>query len=191
MRSVPRHLFITGRDAAFAYQNEALSIGRGQTISQPTIVAVMTEALELTGAERVLEVGTGSAYQTAILSLLAKEVFTIERVPELGERAKELIQALGCENVTARIGDGYGGWPDGAPFDRVIVTAAPPEIPKALLDQLADGGILVTPVGDPEAEAQWLLQIRKRGAELETKNLGAVRFVPMLAGTAPDESRWN
>jgi protein-L-isoaspartate(D-aspartate) O-methyltransferase len=191
MRAVPRHLFITGPNAAFAYENEALPIGRGQTISQPTIVAVMTEALELTGAERVLEVGTGSAYQTAILSLLAKEVFSIERVPELGERARELLQTIGCGNVTARIGDGYAGWPEHAPFDRIIVTAAPPEIPKALFDQLADGGILVTPVGDTSAEAQWLLQIRKRGAELESHNLGAVRFVPMLEGVAPEESRWN
>jgi protein-L-isoaspartate(D-aspartate) O-methyltransferase len=142
----------------------------------------MTEALSLRGRERVLEIGTGSGYQAAILSLLAAEVYTIEIVPELGERAERTLRELGYANVHVRVGDGYAGWPEKAPFDRVILTAAPPEIPKALLDQLAEGGVLIAPVGE-QGSYQELTRIeKKKGGALVRERLGPVRFVPMVPG---------
>lgn len=184
MRRVPRHLFVPGAPLDQAYGDWPLGIGSGQTISQPGVVAEMTEALELGGAERILEIGTGSGYQAAILSLLAREVYTIEIVRELGERASARLRELGYTNVHVRIGDGYAGWPEKAPFDRVILTAAPPEVPGALLDQLAEGGILIAPVGEEHA-VQWLVRIRKKDGKLSRERLSLVRFVPMVPGPRP------
>jgi protein-L-isoaspartate(D-aspartate) O-methyltransferase len=179
MGRVPRHLFVPGVPVRRAYVDEPAPIGYGQTISQPTIVAVMTEALELRGSERVLEIGTGSGYQAAVLSLLAAEVYTIEIVDELADEARVRLVRLGYTNVHVRAGDGYKGWPDEAPFDRILVTAAPDELPRALLDQLAEGGVLVAPVG-PNGWTQRLLRCRKKGGRISTEDLGAVRFVPMV-----------
>jgi protein-L-isoaspartate(D-aspartate) O-methyltransferase len=142
---------------------------------------MMTAALELTGTERVLEIGTGSGYQAAVLAHLAKEVYTIEIVEPLGVSARERLARMGYANVKVRIGDGYQGWPEAAPFDRVIVTAAPETVPKALVAQLADGGVLVAPVG-PEGETQQLLRLRKRAGTTTEEHLAPVRFVPMVPG---------
>ena len=147
MREVKRHLFVPGESAEDAYEDYPLPIGEGQTISQPYIVALMTELLELQPDDKVLEIGTGSGYQAAILSRLAREVRSIEIVPSLAETAGKRLDLLGYDNVHLRVGDGYKGWPDEAPFDAIIVTAAPPEIPQALVDQLAEGGRMVVPVG--------------------------------------------
>jgi protein-L-isoaspartate(D-aspartate) O-methyltransferase len=179
MGRVPRHLFAPALPLVVAYANNAQPIGFEQTISQPTIVAMMTEALELEGSERVLEIGTGSGYQTAVLSLLAREVYTVEIVRPLGEQARERLSLLGYANVHVRIGDGYAGWPERAPFDRIILTAAPPELPRALLDQLASDGLLVAPVGAARRD-QWLVRVEKRGGELSSEHLGPVHFVPMV-----------
>jgi protein-L-isoaspartate(D-aspartate) O-methyltransferase len=180
MRLVPREAFVPGVPLEIAYGNFPVEIGNAQTISQPTIVGRMTEALELAGHERVLEIGTGSGYQAAVLSLLARDVFSIERIEPLATRAAALLADLGYASVHVRIGDGYRGWPEEAPFDRIIVTAAPPRIPRALVDQLAEGGILVLPAGERES-AQSLLRIRKRNGELVVEDLGGVRFVEMIA----------
>jgi protein-L-isoaspartate(D-aspartate) O-methyltransferase len=180
MRRVPRHLFAPNLPLARAYDDSPQPIGHDQTISQPSVVAIMTEALELRGGERVLEIGTGSGYQAAVLSVLANEVRSIEIVPELGEAARKRLTDLGYANVYVRIGDGYRGWPEHAPFDRILLTAAPDEIPKALLDQLAEGGVLVAPVGVQAAFAQRLIRVRKSGGRLSTEDLGAVKFVPMV-----------
>ena len=179
MRTVPRHLFMPGHGVASAYRDMPLPIGHGQTISQPTVVALMTQALDLHGTEKVLEIGTGSGYQAAILSLLVGSLFTIEIVAPLGHAAKERLANLGYANVTVRVGDGYLGWPEQAPFDRIILTAAPPEMPAALVQQLADGGTIVAPVGEGEQD---LVRWTKRGDTLDKKVLGAVRFVPMVPG---------
>lgn len=179
LRRTPRHLFIPEVPLDVAYANRALEIGANQTISQPAVVAIMSEALELEGTERVLEVGTGSGYQTAVLAQLAREVFTIERIPELAEAARATLAALGHANVHTRIGDGYLGWPEQAPFDRIVLTASPPEIPTALFEQLVDGGILVGPEG---TRAQWLVAIRNTHGVLERRVLGAVSFVAMVPG---------
>jgi protein-L-isoaspartate(D-aspartate) O-methyltransferase len=183
MRRVPRHLFMPDEALERAYEDHANPIGHGQTISQPTVVAMMTEGLKLTGRERVLEIGTGSGYQAAILSLLAREVDSIEIIAALGRAAAERLHRLGYANVQVKIGDGYRGWPEKAPFDRVILTAAPTEVPQALFDQLADGGILVAPLGDEHE--QYLYRWTKRDHRLERDNLGAVRFVPMVHGEEP------
>ena len=179
MHSVRRHEFMPNATLPRAYADAPWPIGYGQTISQPTVVAVMTEALELRPAHRVLEIGTGSGYQAAILSLLAAEVYSIELLEPLGEEARERLLRLGYANVHVRIGDGYAGWPEHAPFDRIIVTAAPPEVPKALLDQLAMRGVLVAPVG-PTPETQRLLRYRKLPGRTSVEDLGAVAFVPMV-----------
>ena len=180
MRLVPREAFVPGASLEIAYGNFPVDIGSEQTISQPSIVAQMTEALQLAGHERVLEIGTGSGYQAAVLSLLSREVFSIERIETLARQASARLAELGCANVHVRIGDGYRGWPDEAPFDRIIVTAAPPRIPRALVDQLMDGGILVLPVG--EQGSQSLVRITKRNGELLVEDLGGVRFVEMIPG---------
>jgi protein-L-isoaspartate(D-aspartate) O-methyltransferase len=181
LRAVPRHQFVPGASLEVAYADAPAPIGYGQTISQPTVVGMMTAALELRGTERVLEIGTGSGYQAAVLARLATEVYTIEIVEPLGTSARERLARLGYTNVKVRVGDGYAGWPEAAPFDRVIVTAAPETVPKALVDQLADGGILVAPVG-PEGETQQLLRLRKRGGKTTQEHLAPVRFVPMVPG---------
>jgi len=179
MSAVPRHLFVPEVSTVQAYQDTPQLIGHGQTISQPTIVALMSQALSLTTEHRVLEIGTGSGYQAAVLSVLAKHVYSIEIIPELGNSARERLKRLHYLNVTVRVGDGYKGWPEHAPFDRIVLTAAPPEIPRALIDQLVDGGILVAPVGERE---QVLVRWIKRGGAMEKEELGLVRFVPMVRG---------
>lgn len=183
MAQLSRAVFVPDDLREDAEADRPLPIGHGQTISQPFIVAYMTERLELGGEERVLEVGTGSGYQTAILSLLAAEVFSIEVVPELAERARALLLGrLGLPNVRLRTGDGALGWPEEAPFDRVIVTAAAPQVPPALVAQLAPGGRMILPVG-PEAEAQVLRLVERArdGVTVQTDVLG-VRFVPLTHG---------
>jgi protein-L-isoaspartate(D-aspartate) O-methyltransferase len=176
---VPRHAFVPEAPLDEAYEDHPLPIGHDQTISQPSLVALMTQSLELEGDERVLEIGTGSGYQAAVLSLLAKQVYSIEIVPELGEQARKRLAELGYSNVSVRIGDGYRGWPELAPFDRILLTAAPPEIPATLVSQLADGGVMVAPVGATDG-SQTLYRYRKRAGKLEAEELGAVRFVPMV-----------
>ena len=176
MRSVPQHLFVPEHSVKEAYGDHPLGIGHGVTISQPTVVGMMSEALALDGRERVLEVGTGSGYQAAVLSRLAYAVDTIELVPELVERAHRMLWAL--PNVRVHLGDGWNGIP-GQSFDRIVVTAAPDVLPRALVDQLAEGGLLVLPVG-PQSRDQRLERHIKRDGELVAEDLGAVRFVPMI-----------
>ena len=179
MRRVPRHLFIPSGGRASAYEDRPVAIGHGQTISQPYIVAFMTELLELQGGERVLEIGTGSGYQTAILCELCAEVYSIERIPQLAERARATLEDLGCRNVQIRLGDGGDGWPERAPFDRILVTAAAPALPPALRDQLGDNGLLVLPVGDLKG-AQELVVARKVGSTVTVRESIGCRFVPLL-----------
>jgi len=176
LRKVPRHLFVPEASAAEAYADFPLPIGHGQTISQPYIVAFMTEALGLRGGEKVLEIGTGSGYQAAVLGEIAGRVYTIEIVPELAAQARERLARLGHRNVETRAGDGYLGWPEAAPFDAIIVTAAAPRIPEPLKQQLADGGRLVLPVGD---EYQELIVVTRRGSSYDERRVLPVRFVPM------------
>ncbi|WP_105664575.1 protein-L-isoaspartate(D-aspartate) O-methyltransferase [Cronobacter dublinensis] len=176
---VPREKFV---DEAFehkAWENVALPIGSGQTISQPYMVARMTELLTLTPASRVLEIGTGSGYQTAILAHLVHHVCSVERIKSLQWHARRRLKQLDLHNVSTRHGDGWQGWQARAPFDAIIVTAAPPEIPTALLSQLDEGGILVLPVGD---EQQVLKRVRRRGSEFIIDTVEAVRFVPLVKG---------
>lgn len=182
LRSVPRHLFVDEALSSRAYEDTALPIGHGQTISQPYIVARMTEALLAGGKlRRVLEVGTGCGYQTAVLAPLVGELFSIERVGALLRRARRLLNELEIYNVRLRHGDGWAGWPAKAPFDGIIVTAAPAQTPAALLEQLAEGGRLVIPAGP--ARRQALLEITRTGDTFEQRDLGAVSFVPLVPGT--------
>jgi protein-L-isoaspartate(D-aspartate) O-methyltransferase len=178
MENVPRHFFVPEQLRERAYEDRPQSIGWGQTISQPYIVALMTELLELDGSERVLEIGTGSGYQAAVLSRLAREVYTIEILRELGENAKDILVELGYDNIHYRIGDGYQGWPEAAPFDAIIVTAAPPSLPQALVDQLKMGGRMVIPVG---VYIQDLEVHTKTEDGLEKRKVIPVRFVPMVS----------
>jgi protein-L-isoaspartate(D-aspartate) O-methyltransferase len=179
MGEVPRHLFVPPADQASAYADTPLPIGHGQTISQPYIVGFMTEALQLEPSHKVLEIGTGSGYQAAILGKLAGEVYTIELVPELAERARAALAAQGFDNVHVRAGDGYQGWPEHAPFDRIMVTAAPEDVPQALVDQLAPGGRMVVPVG-PQFGDQELRILTKTPDGIVTERSLPVRFVPMI-----------
>lgn len=179
MREVPRHPFVPKASLDGAYRDAPHTIGLGQTISQPTIVAMMTQALALRGDERVLEIGTGSGYQAAILARLAKQVYSIELHAPLASDAEERLAKLGFDNVQVRAGDGYAGWPEHAPFDRIILTAAPDELPTALVEQLAEGGVLVAPVG-PEGQVQRLFRYRKVRGKLVREDLGGVLFVPMV-----------
>ena len=176
MRKVERHRFVPENSREYAYSDYPLPIGEDQTISQPFIVALMTELLQLDSTKRVLEIGTGSGYQAAILSEIAAEVFTIEIVESLGLRAELLLDSLGYDNVTVQIGDGYRGWEEAAPFDAILLTAAPTEIPQPLLDQLGEGGRLVAPVGDKD---QILTLVRRINGDLQYTNVSPVRFVPM------------
>ena len=177
MSSVPRHEFVPESQRNFAYRDEPLPIGFGQTISQPSLVAFMTDKLDLKPADRVLEIGTGSGYQAAILSQLVGHVYTIEIIEPLALRAMTDLKRLGYDNVTVRIGDGYKGWPEFAPFDAVIVTCAPDHIPEPLIEQLRDGGRMIIPVGEPGNQSLHLLQ--KHGNVVEQHSILAVRFVPM------------
>ncbi|MCZ4282624.1 protein-L-isoaspartate(D-aspartate) O-methyltransferase [Kiloniella laminariae] len=178
---VPREVFVPGPFQDQAYENMALPIGRGQTLSQPRVVAMMTQALTLSKRMKVLEVGTGSGYQASILSRLCRRVYTIERHKELLDEAEERFATLRLHNVTTKFGDGYKGWKEQAPFERIIVTAAPPEIPPALLEQLAIGGILVLPLG-AQGNHQELLRITRTETGYEQETLGGVRFVPLVHG---------
>jgi len=176
LRRVPRHLFVPPSVAAQAYEDYPLPIGHGQTISQPYIVGFMTEALSLRGGETVLEIGTGCGYQAAVLAEVAARVFTIEIVAPLAAEAAERLRRLGHANVRVRAGDGYLGWPEEAPFDAIVVTAAAPRVPEPLLQQLRDGGRLILPVGE---ETQDLVLVTRHGARFEERRVLAVRFVPM------------
>jgi protein-L-isoaspartate(D-aspartate) O-methyltransferase len=184
MEEVPRENFVAAGFIENAYADQALPIDCGQTISQPFVVAYMTEQLEVGPQHRVLEIGTGSGYQAAVLSRLAREVVTIERYRTLTDAASERLKALGCANVTVRTGDGLAGAPDLAPFDRIMVTAAAEDVPQALVAQLAEGGKMVLPIG-PRHDAQYLVKLTKGpGDGLTREELIAVRFVPLLAGQA-------
>lgn len=179
IRHVPRHLFIPKPYQSFAYQNRPLPIGHEQTISQPFIVAYMTQLLDLKAGDKVLEIGTGSGYQAAVLSELTPYVYTIEIIPELGKKAKETFGALGYKTIKTKIGDGYAGWPAHAPFDAIILTAAPPQIPQPLINQLKQGGILVAPVG-ATGQTQVITKLTKQGnGDIKKEQMLPVRFVPM------------
>jgi protein-L-isoaspartate(D-aspartate) O-methyltransferase len=178
MREVPRHLFVPESLRERAYDDMAMPIGEGQTISQPYMVAKMTELLDLKGTERVLEIGTGSGYQTAVLAALAGEVFTIERIESLTELAKASLKAAGVEGVNLLVGDGTLGWPDEAPFDRVLITAGTPDIPEPIVDQLSEGGIIVVPVG-PLSSQQLLRALKQQGSLKREPGIFCV-FVPLI-----------
>ena len=177
MKRVPRHEFVPEDMRDRAYEDRPLPIGEGQTISQPYVVAFMTEKLEPQPEDRVLEVGTGSGYQTAVLAELVKEVYSIEIVPALASRAARDLERLGYQNIHTRTGDGYQGWPEAAPFDAVIVTCAPEDVPEPLVGQVKDGGRMIIPVGP--AGDQKLILLRKLGGRLQREAVLPVRFVPM------------
>lgn len=177
--NVPRHIFLDEALSHRAYEDTALPIGYQQTLSQPYVVARMTEMLLAAGVTRILELGTGSGYQAAILAYLGKEVYSIERIGGLHRQARERLQRLGYRNAHLRLGDGSQGWPEAAPFDGMILTAAPGDIPAALYDQLADGGSIVAPLG---RDTQMLTLITRNGDEFERREIEPVRFVPVLGG---------
>lgn len=178
MSRVPRHLFVPKKQRLQAYQDRSLPIGDQQTISQPYVVALMTELLKLKGNERILEVGTGSGYQAAVLSLLVKEVYTIEIIPSLAESAQERLQRLGYSNVVVKSGDGFFGWEEKGPFDGIVVTAATKKIPQPLWSQLREGGRLVMPLGE-SPKPQKLIRVTKIGGEPRVETITGVIFVPM------------
>jgi protein-L-isoaspartate(D-aspartate) O-methyltransferase len=179
-RTIDRGRFVPPSLRSRAYEDCPLGIGEGQTISQPYMVAVMTQSLALEAAERVLEIGTGSGYQTAILAALAAQVYTIEFHASLLERAKETLDSLGCANVRYRVGNGRLGWPEEGPFDRILCAAAAEEVPETWISQLADPGILITPVGG--WEGQWLVKVTKQGGRLMKQEFCPCRFVPLVDG---------
>ena len=184
MRKVQRHRFVAAGDEASAYRNHPLGIGNGQTISQPYIVALMTDLLDLKGAEKVLEIGTGSGYQAAVLAELAATVYTIEIIEPLGRVAAQRLAAAGYRNVVTRIGDGYQGWADAAPFDAILVTAAAREVPPALVEQLKPGGKLVIPVGAQGSHQELFVIMKSADGKTQTRRVLAVRFVPLTGGPA-------
>ena len=179
MNRVPRHLFVPEAIQSQAYKDNALPIAAKQTISQPFIVARMTELLELKGRERVLEVGSGSGYQTAVLALVARKVFAIERIPELAADAKQLLLWLGYRNISFKTADGTEGWSSYAPFDAILVAAGGPDVPKPLVDQLEVGGKMVIPIG-PDQKSQNLVRIIKTESGFTTENCGPCAFVPLI-----------
>jgi len=178
MSRVPRHLFAQDSLQHRAYGDTPLPIGENQTLSQPYIVGAMTEALELKGEERVLEIGTGSGYQTAIIAELARQVFTIERLNNLSRKAQKILEGLNYMNIVFKMFDGTYGWPDQAPFDAILITASAREIPESLIKQLGDGGRLVAPIG--ETDKQKLVVLTKKGDRVSRKNLGDCKFVPLI-----------
>ena len=187
MRHVPRHLFVPQQYQAYAYRNQPLPIGYDQTISQPFIVGYMTQLLDLKAGEKVLEIGTGSGYQAAVLSEITPDVYTIEIVEELGKQARQRFDKLGYTTIETKIGDGYQGWEKHAPYDAILLTAAPPEIPQPLIDQLKPGGVLVAPVGSTQGR-QVITRITKGpDGEISREQMLPVRFVPMT-GEAQDTS---
>ena len=181
MRNTPRHLFVPSALSSMAYNDYPIPIGEEQTISQPYIVALMTDLLSLKGDEKILEIGTGSGYQAAVLSQLVDSVYTIEIVESLANNAKIRLENLNYKNVIVKCGDGYKGWPSRAPFDAIIVTAAPEEVPQTLIDQLKVGGCIVIPVGDKWQELQLITKIRED--KIKRKTVIPVRFVPMVRST--------
>ena len=187
MKKVPRHLFVPEEIQHIAYDDMALSIGEGQTISQPYMVAVMTELLDLKGDEKVLEIGTGSGYQAAILAELSREVYTVERIVVLAEHAREKFRSLGYGNIQVKISNGTLGWPERQPFDRIIVTAGTPKIPEPFIEQLTVGGIVLAPVGD--RSSQQLLKVRKKKDTLKEEYHTPCVFVPLIGeyGWKPDD----
>ena len=187
MRRVPRHLFVPERQRGSAYQDRPLYIGEGQTISQPYVVALMSELLELQGSEKVLEIGTGSGYQAAVLSHLAHEVYTIEIIPALATRAKETLARLGHGNVSVKTGDGFFGWEEKGPFDAILITASAEKIPDLLWRQLREEGRLVMPLGGERA-GQRLVRVRKIAGEQQIENVTEVVFVPMT-GAVQERAR--
>jgi protein-L-isoaspartate(D-aspartate) O-methyltransferase len=182
MARVPRHRLVPAAEEANAYRNRPLSIGHGQTISQPFIVALMTDLLDVKPGDRVLEIGTGSGYQSAVLAELGADVYTIEIIEMLGREAATRLSELGYKNVTTRVGDGYMGWPERAPFDSIIVTAAAPDVPQALADQLKVGGRLVIPIGTPMGAQTLYVAEKGTDGKLKRREVLAVRFVPMTGG---------
>jgi len=187
MEQVPRHLFVPEEYRSQAYNDHPLPIGYGQTISQPYIVALMTQELHLKPEDKVLEIGTGSGYQAAVLAEVVKSVFTIEIIPELAKEAAGRLKSLGYENVTVRHGDGFEGWQENAPFDAVIVTAAAPLVPEPLIDQLAEGGRLIMPLGNRRS-LQNLILVTKNNGKTAMKSITEVIFVPMT-GKVEEEER--
>jgi protein-L-isoaspartate(D-aspartate) O-methyltransferase len=179
MEKVPRHRFVPSSQEASAYENRPLPIGHGQTISQPFVVALMTDLLDPKPGDTVLEIGTGSGYQAAVLAELVAKVFTIEIVAPLGRRAMQILDQLGYRNIEVRIGDGYHGWPEAGPFDSIIVTAAPADIPQPLIDQLKPGGRMVVPVGRSFDGQHLLLLLKQRDGTSVTRRTLPVRFVPL------------
>lgn len=178
MQEIPRHLFVDEALESQAYNDHPLSIGEGQTISQPYMVALMTDALGLTGREKVLEIGTGSGYQTAILARLCDWVYSVERLMDLSRRAQRVLEKIGVFNVNLVVGDGSKGWPAEAPYDAIIVTAGGPSLPQPLLGQLAEGGRLVAPVGS--RSLQTLYRVTRRGGQMVEEDLGGCRFVDLV-----------
>lgn len=181
MRKVPRHLFVDPDSMDAAYEDNAMPIQCDQTISQPYIVGLMTELLELDTASKVLEIGTGCGYQTAVLAEMVEEVYTVEIVPELAESASRRFEEFGYRNIHRRYGNGYYGWEKYAPYDRIIVTAAPKKLPNRLIEQLTEGGLMILPIGDYHQD---LVRIHRTEHGIESKNVSGVRFVPMTG--APD-----
>lgn len=181
INTIPRELFVPDELRDYAYKDSALPIGYGQTISQPSLVAYMTQLLDLTDDKNVLEIGTGSGYQTALLAKLANKVFTIEIIEPLQKRAKEVLKQLGVDNIVYKLGNGYEGWEEYAPYDAILVAAAPPKVPEKLLAQLKDKGKMVIPVGKP-GRTQMLKLITRDGDEFIEEDLQYVRFVPMIEG---------
>jgi protein-L-isoaspartate(D-aspartate) O-methyltransferase len=183
MRGVPREDFVPADIRGSAFRDGALPVGHGQTISQPYMVALMTDLLELTGDSVVLEIGTGTGYQAAILSQLARQVYTIERIPELARAAQQRLGEMDYDNVEIRCSDGYLGWPEKGPFDGIVVTAAAPEVPPVLLEQLKPGGRMVIPIGLPYSHQELMLVTRDQQGKTETRDILAVAFVPMVEDT--------
>jgi protein-L-isoaspartate(D-aspartate) O-methyltransferase len=183
---IPRDMFVAPPFLDQAYENRALPIGRGQTVSQPLVVGLMTQALQVTDRMKVLEVGTGSGYQAAVLAQVCRRVYTVERHRPLLQQAEERFKRLRIHNITAKLGDGARGWPEQAPFERIMVTAAAHDIPPILVEQLAVGGIMVLPLGDAHALEQDLIKITKGEDGLHIDHLGPVRFVPLVEGVAED-----
>lgn len=177
MRKVPRHFLVPESQQAYAYGDYPMQIGHRQTISQPYIVGYMTAAIDPKPTHRVLEIGTGSGYQAAVLAEIVKQVYTIEIIPELGALAADRLRSLGYKNIEVRVSDGYHGWPEEAPFDAIVVTAAAPEVPAPLIEQLAEGGKMIIPVG-PEFSVQNLVLVTRRKGRIEQRQLFSVRFVP-------------
>ena len=182
VRRVPREEFVPADIRRSAFRDGALPVGHGQTISQPYIVALMTDLLELTDTSIVLEIGTGTGYQAAILSRLAKQVYSIERIPELARAAQQRLSEMGYDNVETRCSDGYLGWPEKAPFDGIVVTAAAPEVPAVLLEQLKPGGRMVVPIGLPYSHQELILVTKDAHGKTDTHDILGVAFVPMVAG---------